>query len=139
MKIEELLKPRYKVVAEFPRMEDFEGCEVDNIIVAEDNMWYENYPHLFKKLGWWEDRKREDMPMYLKRTGMVDDNDNPLPDWYLKVKKHFNYGNGEWRDNSVHIFCIDPSERTYGTGLFYSEFEPCTEDEYLSNLVKQNP
>jgi hypothetical protein len=131
---EELLRPRYKVIAEFPRIEDFEGCEIDNIIItlSEDNL-YEKYPHLFKKLGWWEDRKEEDMPMYLKRTGMVDDDDSPLPDWYLKVKKHFNYGNGEWRDNSVHIFCIDPSERTYGTGLFYSEFEPCTEEEYQND------
>ena len=134
----ELLKQRYKVYDDYPQT----PFQIGDIFHVNDDEEYisqsisiqpSKYPHLFKKLGWWEDRKIEDMPIYLKRTGMVDDNDNPLPERYLKVKQHFNYGHGEWRDNSVHIFCIAPSERTYGTGLFYSEFEPCTEEEYFKN------
>jgi hypothetical protein len=98
------------------------------------------YPHLFKKLQWWEHRKIEEMPMYLKETGMVDDNDNPIPDWYVKVKKHFNAGNGEWRDNSIHIFCTEDHKDGWNKGnrsMSYSNFEPATEQEYLDYINKK--
>jgi hypothetical protein len=76
-----------------------------------------------------------DMPQYLKETGMIDDDDNPISDWYLKVKKHFNAGNGEWRDNSIRIFCTDDHINGWGFGnksMSYSYFEPATEAEYLA-------
>ena len=60
--IQELLKPRYKVIADYP----------DSVFIVGEilrNPTYESkYPHLFKKLEWWEDRKPEEMPKYLKHT-----------------------------------------------------------------------
>ena len=147
MSNEELMKRRWEVIAAFP---DNRNYEVGSIL---DRDWcrYINdddesqgtiskiseFPHLFRELGWWEKRKIEDMPMYLKQTGMVDGADNPVPDWYLKVKKHFSAGNGEWRDDSINIFCTEKTETTIGVGgITYSSFEPATEDEYLSNIAK---
>jgi len=148
MSKEELLQPRFKVLADYPRNEHYENVEVGDIIEAwhpnkilQDNRtdFYGKYPHLFRKLEWWEERDVEHMPKYLKETGMVDDDDNPIADWYLKVKKHFNAGNGEWRDNSIRIFCTDDHKDGWGFGnrsMNYSGFEPATEEEYLSNLAQ---
>jgi predicted transcriptional regulator len=72
MKIEELLQPRFKVIANFPDSTRNIGdiIYVDN---KKEKYWSENYekwlstfPHLFKKLEWFEDRKIEDLPEYLK-------------------------------------------------------------------------
>jgi len=146
--VEKLLQPRYKVIADYPRNGHYENVEVGEIIEAwhpnkilQDNRtgFYGKYPHIFKELGWWEDRKVSDMPMYLKQTGMVDGANNPLPDWYVKVKKHFNAGNGEWRDDSIHIFCTEDHKNGWGSGvrsMNYNGFEPATEQDYLT--YKQN-
>ena len=147
--VEKLLQPRYKVIADYPRNKYYENVEVGEIIEAwhpnkilQDNItgFYGKYPHIFKELEWWEEREIKDMPMYLKQTGMVDDDDNTLPDWCFKVKKHFNAGNGEWRDNSIRIFCTE-EHPTKGWSLgnrsfHYSGFIPATEQDYLT--YKQN-
>lgn len=65
---EELLRPRYKVIALFPGSKR----KIGEVIHFQDlpgwptKEYYEDYPHLFKKLAWWEDRKPEDMPEYVK-------------------------------------------------------------------------
>lgn len=73
MSTEELLKPRYKVIADYPkslynvgdilnagwRSEDCIYCD------TEGPRW-RHFPHLFKKLYWWEDRSTEDLPEYIK-------------------------------------------------------------------------
>jgi len=144
MTTEELLKPRYKVIADYPKslyhVGDIlnAGWRSEDLIYCDhDGPRWRDYPHLFKKLEWWEDRKIEDMPEYLKQTGMVDGADNPIPDWYLKVKKHFNAGNGEWRDDSINIFCIDKCDRTIGTNMSYSGFEPTTREEYEQHQLSK--
>lgn len=75
-KIEELLKPRYKVIADYPdsgfevgSIEDRDWCRYEN---GEDEsegiLWrISDYPHLFKKLEWWEERKIEELPKFVKR------------------------------------------------------------------------
>lgn len=86
---EELMKPRYKVVADY----FFSPFEIGDIIAVDEansvhltTVQYHNvvgeeakfekryrtqtlnkYPHLFKAMYWWEDRKSEDMPKYVKR------------------------------------------------------------------------
>jgi hypothetical protein len=71
MSIEDLLKPRYKVIADYPNT----PFKVGEILQRKEGDWlndkgwsklYEPYPHLFKKLEWWEDRKLEYMPHFLK-------------------------------------------------------------------------
>lgn len=78
MSVEELLKPRYKVIAEWPEstfeigqiitksdlVEDW--LQTDNFLHGFKLSAVEKYPHLFKKLEWWEERKLEDMPKYVR-------------------------------------------------------------------------
>jgi hypothetical protein len=79
MTTEELMKLRWKVIADFPSNEWF---EIGDIIIAnsgengyktptddEDNwlaLMPDRYPAIFKKLEWWECRKEEDLPEYVK-------------------------------------------------------------------------
>lgn len=74
---EELLKVRYKVIADYPgSSRDWpEGMKVDRILSPQNVGWAKNvllwnpddFPHLFKRLEWWEDRAKEDMPEYFKK------------------------------------------------------------------------
>jgi|HubBroStandDraft_2_1064218.scaffolds.fasta_scaffold393611_2 hypothetical protein len=91
---EQLIKPRYKVIADYPNSE----WKIGEIIQMESfgylpmqlrddpiESWltdfidrgrkgnamypdwaFEPYPHLFKKLEWWEERELPQMPEYLK-------------------------------------------------------------------------
>lgn len=75
MSNEELMRPRYKVIA----IDTTESFQIGDILNHppewHDYIWVtptgkcifypEKYPHLFKKLEWWEERKIEDMPEYL--------------------------------------------------------------------------
>lgn len=67
MKTEELLKPRFKVIADYP------GRSVEIGHIIDDPDYYERrgiqvnqYPHLFKKLSWWEDRKPVELSEYIQ-------------------------------------------------------------------------
>lgn len=69
---EELLKPRYKVTADYP------GSPYHKDLILEFNQqgqplsekgWcrqFDTYPHLFRKLEWWEERGLGEMPEYIK-------------------------------------------------------------------------
>jgi hypothetical protein len=61
---EDLLKPRYKVVADYPDS----IFKIGGILIQGEKDLTEaaKYPHLFKKLEWWEEREEKDMPEYLK-------------------------------------------------------------------------
>ena len=70
MTIEELTSARYKVIADYPRSlykvghiihvsENLEGF----VFLTKDIL---KYPHIFKKMEWWEDRDEKNMPKYLK-------------------------------------------------------------------------
>lgn len=79
MSIDYLLEPRFKLIADFPG----NNRKVGEVIDFQDLPgwptleYYERYPHLFKKLEWWEDIKPEDVPTYVKtnpenaRDGLV--------------------------------------------------------------------
>lgn len=65
--IEELLRPRYKVIADWPgnvwpigTIYKHETIGILNPKKCDD------FPHLFKKLAWYEDRKPEEMPDYVR-------------------------------------------------------------------------
>lgn len=73
MKVEELLKPRYKVIADYPNSEFPVGIIAYkyyaewvflNGIVSTIHL--PAYPNIFKKLEWWEEREEKDMPEYVK-------------------------------------------------------------------------
>jgi hypothetical protein len=77
---EELLKPRYKVIADYPGNVQTVG-HIYKIIGNEESIQYwcsekDKYPHIFKKMEWWEERNKKDLPEYLKskdeKIGRVD-------------------------------------------------------------------
>lgn len=67
---DELLKPRFKMIADFPGCV-FDVGEVLECSPAQKNLiWhYEKYPHLFRKLEWWEGRKEKDFPLFANSNG----------------------------------------------------------------------
>lgn len=75
LSIEELLKPRYKVIAP----DTSENFKPGDIFTKENKYWFitndnfelretelEKYPHLFRRLEWHEEIDKKDMPQYLK-------------------------------------------------------------------------
>ena len=74
MTAKELLKPRFEVIELYPKSKYEIGqiltetvFEHYSLIIKGRNFTsnmpnIEKYPHLFKKLNWWEKRKEEDMP-----------------------------------------------------------------------------
>lgn len=73
---DELLRPRYKVIADYPGNKYYPVGKIITILDGNrpinDNGYrvqrcdFDEFPYLFKKLQWWEERKEEDMPEYLK-------------------------------------------------------------------------
>jgi hypothetical protein len=78
MSPEELLIPRYKVIADFPGNSWNKG---DILLPLADRSSHElfgnkvdavfnpgAYPAIFKRLEWWEERTPADMPVYVKNA-----------------------------------------------------------------------
>lgn len=139
---EELLKPRYKVIADYPQ-HYFKGEDKDNEykfiegdILAygkvNNSMTYrrigrcgymsvgipcesnpELYPKIFRELEWWEEREEKDMPEYIKY--------NRLDNGELKVVK-------------VDEIIIDGINDKYRYGKSWNSFNsqdlPATKEEY---------
>lgn len=103
LSIEELLKDRYKVTAEdtsmnfkvgdiltkcdLPRFEDH-WVTNKHLNNRKHNYIYkpEKYPHLFKKLEWWQEREESDMPGYVKNFA-----EDGTIDFVLKVEKYLKF------------------------------------------------
>jgi hypothetical protein len=118
MSKEELLKPRYKVIADYPGNPHKvnEILEVDSMF-EDDNKTFPQYPHLFCKLEWWEERKSEDMPEYMK------DADNEIVK-VLKWSEHqMELSNGEMWMIVPNIMCF---------------YEPATKEEYENQKQLNN-
>ena len=77
MNAQELMSPRFEVVAEYPKCEFKKGAILRRIKYATNDIFHideyapvgglylsemEEFPHLFRKMNWWEKRKEEDMP-----------------------------------------------------------------------------
>jgi hypothetical protein len=139
---QQLLIPRYEVIADWPNntieigaiatiINDYAVFETYYGVTFHYKM-LDHHNHLFKKLGWWEYRSKEEMPDYLRKTDMEDSHGSPVPDVIVKVIKHFNAGNGEWRDDSVHIFCANGYVSGQNTIYHYSEWLPALESDYIT-------
>lgn len=119
---DDLLRPRYKVIADYPKME----CEVGDIFhkLTFDNGNYtyvtnhdspmlgriighmiERMPHLFKPLAWWEERKPEEMPEYVNC---------PSRKMFLKIE--------HWGES---YFIIEGRQK-----MQYRNYTPATREEY---------
>lgn len=129
MTVEDLLKPRYKVIADFP----MSICKVGEILepqgkyfpVIEGGYWnieIYKYPHLFKKLEWWEEREESDMPEYVKVIAEV-------PYWRIRkdtihpLRRIYNY-KGNW------VVDLKNKENTSFKWIKISFVQPATKEEF---------
>lgn len=89
---EELLKPRYKVVADYPEPKYYRHIRVGEIIsnlnISDEN-YLKSFPNLFKKLEWWEERDEKDLPKYFRNDYGVHRIQKPIKEyaqhnWYIE-------------------------------------------------------
>jgi len=138
--MENLLSPRFKIIAEYPNsifkkndilerikykdteievseiLTNLKRCKINNLSgLKVVNL--EMYPHLFQKLNWWEERKREELPTYIKSETQV-----VKPDWELLKWKGREY----WRANT--------NEKLFGSHYKLENFIPATKEEYERSL-----
>ena len=132
---EELLKPRWKVIADFPGNTFYVGeiIEIPSQYILQQIVLQGNnyqsvdldinpsfYPAIFKKLKWWEERKEEDLPKYVlwKPTNTI-----------MKVSIY----EKDYESNILRIFSIP---RTNIFGKYGKDWgwiihtEPSTKEEY---------
>ncbi len=118
MKKIDLLTPRFKVIADYPNSFFDIGEITENEFTLID---LEKYPHLFKKLGWWEDREIEELPQYLKSENQV-----------FKVSNYF------YRIHKLLFSSYDDKyDQEFDDYFLFNDYEPSTEEEYneyLKNL-----
>lgn len=116
---EELLIPRFKVIADYPDNPLPVGEIIEGSLAPEGGPdWKEKFPHIFIKLKWWENRKQQDMPDFLKVKSRLKNN-------IIIGARHFM---NSWGKPSI-LGC------TYEGEYFrYENLEPSTRQEYLDSL-----
>ncbi|MEO5991400.1 MAG: hypothetical protein ABIP68_07155 [Ferruginibacter sp.] len=127
MSNEELMKPRYKVMSEYPggHLKVGEIIPFDygkNDYDMSNN--YKNYPTIFKKLKWYEERKTKDLPNYLKDAYIPESSE------HHKVYKVDLY------DLSDNTLILDGFPFTFH-GSIHSKL-PATEEEYNNYIKTKN-
>lgn len=105
---EELMKPRFSVIADYPGLSYNVGDIIE--VLTNDNYGIIDmveYPHLFKKLKWWESRRIEDMPKKL----IFGDDIIDIIDWdmerYIGTIKDGGYCNLKLYNDDYGYFPID--------------------------------
>jgi hypothetical protein len=131
--VDELLKPRVKCIGDKDNHYPNSPFEVGEIIHADergefnyytDNGRYriapEAYPHLFKPLAWWEDRKESEMPEYVRNN----------------TKEAYCFGEvykvGKWNSLLTKLYFNQDEDF-----MFVWDTLPATEAEYI-NYKKPN-
>lgn len=101
MNAKELMMPRFEVIETYPKSKFAKGDILERIPNAI-NDWYnadkslinadilleeiEQYPHLFRKLNWWEKRKIEDMPKRLICKAIPNDTEiMEIQEWDMEI------------------------------------------------------
>lgn len=121
---EQLMIPRYKVIADYPRSRYIIGEIVQyGQIGRETQIKYDDYPAIFKPLQWWEERKVEEMPPFIRFK-----QDNAI----FKIE--------QWDINFLFGFIDAEKRRGCGLTTFKPEYgyEPATESEYLTYINSKN-
>lgn len=136
MTAEELLLPRVKHIAPYPlsRMyfnvgdilifDGFSykpmGINPHGISMAKDLI--ESYPHIFRPMDWWEERREMDMPMYLKHKR------------FFYIHKVVQWGSANANNDPLYTFYGINGELMADR---CNESLPATEDEYNAKLYAQ--
>lgn len=141
MKIEELLQPRFKVIADYPNSDWKVGDILCRINRATENWYHTNYgafvggihyntlikyPHLFRTLKWHENREVNELPKFLKFI-----NDEGEIEFVLKVEKYIPH-----KDSNTNWFAFEYLWKNEPDlkRMSLQGWTPATEEEYL----KQN-
>lgn len=98
MKAKELMNPRFEVIADYPSSlygigDLIEEHEPDKFHYQNcgdyqyaSSQTLEKYPHLFKKLNWWEKRNKEDMPKKLICKAIPNDTEIiEIEEWDMDI------------------------------------------------------
>lgn len=109
---EELMKPRYKIIADYPGNVQDIGC----VFRSDLPSYFNKFPAISQPLPWYAERKPEDMPEYVWYKFM----EHSTPKC-MKVDKQFTSSLGEKNDKG---FC------TSGEFYSYSKTTPATSAEY---------
>lgn len=135
----DLMSPRYKVIAEWPGTAYNVGdiIHIKYMPLPRSGLeMVKKYPHLFKKLEWWEERKPEEMPEYIKFT-----------EDYIGFKRGQVYATCEnWTDDiddSCDIYFMKDklSKEEYGNHIAIPGgdwIQPATEEEFLNYLKSKS-
>jgi len=128
----ELLTPRYKVEADYPNS----PFKVGDILMIEKHELHEfvrhghlvtlhstiqQYPHLFRRMNWWEQRQIDDMPEYVKCVDSDCTEYFKVTDWVFSEEEN----------------CLCKVDDDVYTGIGYDyegNITPATETEYLDYL-----
>lgn len=126
MTVEELMKPRYEVIAQYPLCSWNNGRILElingkyNCAVAPSSDTVrnpDNYPAVFRKMGWYEQIKTEDIPLFVKVK-------IPTLEGTYKVDKWENTGIDKPR-----LWFVAVKGNTGGR-VFIQQTLPATEQEY---------
>lgn len=137
--VEELMRPRYKVIADYPDSKfkvgeileqdmpiDYPGWFSTNRRSNNDGRFEEilkKFPHIFQKIEWWEERNKEEMPEYVRVA----------PNWPYRTGEVYKVESVERRgaENLLKIETdVNPLDPMY--------FIPATQSEYQSFIQKSN-
>lgn len=122
MTTEQLLAPRYEVIALWPNTDWKVGDIIEHELSSSAIKLYDTYPHLFKRLQWYEKREASELLnlTHLKRRpgGILFSN---LEDFYTGFKIQ----DGEWANFGE------------GHNIHLSHLLPATSEEYETYKSKQ--
>ena len=97
MNAKELMQPRYKIIADAPLLKNKVG---ETIVCNEPhgrialNFFFsgvaeiapDTYPHIFKKLKWFEERKKEEMPKKVICKAIPNDTEiMEIEEWDMEI------------------------------------------------------
>ena len=114
---EELLKPRYLVISDYPNSE-FEVGKVYEFNSAIAKNVFGRYPAIFRKLEWWEMRDEKDMPEYVKPI--------KAEQYIFKVSKYLH--------SITQLVGVNGKIKTEHTKVFL----PAAEQEYQQYINKED-
>lgn len=127
-----LISLRYKVKADYPFakfnkgdiIHEFEGT---NLLGVAESLFtpetLDSYPHLFRCLKWYENRKVEEMPMYLKTLTQ----DLTEIEFVFKVTKYCVHPEANQFWAFEYLWKNEPDTKR----MSLNGWEPATEKEYL--------
>ncbi len=137
MTVEELLKPRYKLISDYPGNQYLAIGDIIELKEQWPTKWFtetlgsnddaftfseamlDKCNANFRKLDWWEERKLEDMPEYVKRP----------PE--MKFLSNTVFKIDSWDETASVGWCSD-----HRINVRVDQCIPATEEDFLNQLNK---